>query len=840
MFRTACLVAAVALCAATAPPRIELELDGQFSNMIHDGSLSPTKFGKKGFTDRIPHINGAGQTHRKDASRMDFVEKCEADATGSKYNPKDCKLPKAKVYDYLDTQVNGKSNIAVDAKYCQVDRDRTPVTCKAQPVPKNVGDLSKVTYGKGQQAHKIRGSYLFTHDAEDAAGNDAQQVVFVLIVNDEIAPVISTNQLKTQLEVGADKKPLTQMGYRTMTCTDAQKLDAAGLTATAAKPVKGSPSNKITMTATTDSKTPAFATCTKSTANCKNSWDKVLRKNVGEKITIDITCTDSAGFYGRGGANNVANAKMVGTITDKTAPTIYPKDIEHTEVQYKLNHKNDQGTYTVNGNKDGTHKSEKHQDNAKSFVPIAIDETLECDASVQEDTPLPWVTLSRNHLTDAKDTTGKNVKPLGHYFAQTVCRDDKFGAIKNAPDFTTDVTCQVHGGKNWQSCDDLSAYANKILTSSSACDGGKKCLRTTKRLFGEKCTDGSSNVQQNKRNVIVKDTTPPTVDMKFKDWQAEWNTDAGRVGKPMAGKAHVRGGDGHTVHENHAIRVFKISADASHKGTFADACATGSKTTSGFNAARCENFIHDDTGARGEFYCKNIGKGWAKNRCTIATTEIGGMKLSDAAEMSFTDQCDNNDLFANPNFVEMSWKQVDSSGKVIACPAGASCNLDKNAKNVGIYHLQYEVRDKAGNKNAITFPIQMTDDEAPVIHMEGCNSDRCGEDMKECNCAVRLQASNTVEYTDYGAQCHDYVDGVLSHAVEVSGQVVNMRVPGTYIIQYDCADLSGNAAVSVTREVFVEDTLKPTLTLETDKSQGPDILFVEAGFPSSPPSPSRP
>ena len=100
----------------------------------------------------------------------------------------------------------------------------------------------------------------------------------------------------------------------------------------------------------------------------------------------------------------------------------------------------------------------------------------------------------------------------------------------------------------------------------------------------------------------------------------------------------------------------------------------------------------------------------------------------------------------------------------------------------------------------------------------------------KCNCAVRLQASNTVEYTDFGAQCHDYVDGVLSHAVEVSGQVVNMRVPGTYVIQYDCADLSGNAAVSVTREVFVEDTLKPTLTLETEKSQGPDILFVEAGF----------
>jgi hypothetical protein len=58
-----------------------------------------------------------------------------------------------------------------------------------------------------------------------------------------------------------------------------------------------------------------------------------------------------------------------------------------------------------------------------------------------------------------------------------------------------------------------------------------------------------------------------------------------------------------------------------------------------------------------------------------------------------------------------------------------------------------------------------------------------------------------------------------------------MRVPGTYIIQYDCADLSGNAAVSVKREVFVEDTIKPVMTLESGKSQGTDILFVEAGFP---------
>jgi hypothetical protein len=476
MFRTACLVAAVALCAATAPPRIELDLAGTFSTKVHDGQLSPTAHGKNTFTDgalKARINNNDGQDHRDHKDRMDFVEKCQADATNSLYKATDCKLPKARVYDYLDTQANSGS-IAVDAKYCQVDLDKQMQKCV--PAKATATTLAGVTYGAGKKASEVRGSYLFTYDAEDAAGNAAEQVTFVLIVNDETAPEISTNQLKTGLEVGADKKPLTQMGYRTMSCTDKQSLDAAGLTATAAKPVQGTPNKKITMTASTDGATPAFATCTKSTDNCKNSWDKVLRADVGKKITIDITCTDSAGFYGQGGANNVATAKLVGTITDTTPPTIYPKDIDHTEVDYKLNHKNDQGTYTVNGNKDGTHKSEKHQDNAKSLVPIAIDETLECDASVQEDTPLPWVTLSNNHLTDAKDTTGKKVKPLGHYFAQTVCRDDKFGAIKNADSFTNDVNCQVHGGKNWQQCNELSAYANKILTSSTACDDGKKCL----------------------------------------------------------------------------------------------------------------------------------------------------------------------------------------------------------------------------------------------------------------------------------------------------------------------------------------------------------------------------
>jgi len=88
------------------------------------------------------------------------------------------------------------------------------------------------------------------------------------------------------------------------------------------------------------------------------------------------------------------------------------------------------------------------------------------------------------------------------------------------------------------------------------------------------------------------------------------------------------------------------------------------------------------------------------------------------------------------------------------------------------------------------------------------------------------QASRDMEYTDKGATCHDFVDGELSHAVEVSGEVVNMRIPGTYKIQYDCQDLSGNEATTQHRTVVIQDTKKPVLKL-----LGAKINYVEAGFP---------
>jgi len=59
------------------------------------------------------------------------------------------------------------------------------------------------------------------------------------------------------------------------------------------------------------------------------------------------------------------------------------------------------------------------------------------------------------------------------------------------------------------------------------------------------------------------------------------------------------------------------------------------------------------------------------------------------------------------------------------------------------------------------------------------------------------------EYTDLGATCNDNEEGDISYQVEVSGQVVNMSVPSTYEIYYNCSDGEGNAAQTLTRTVVV-------------------------------------
>merc|ERR1711966_334471 len=140
-----------------------------------------------------------------------------------------------------------------------------------------------------------------------------------------------------------------------------------------------------------------------------------------------------------------------------------------------------------------------------------------------------------------------------------------------------------------------------------------------------------------------------------------------------------------------------------------------------------------------------------------------------------------------------------------------------NAKILGDYVRTYTCSDADDNTATKTRTYTVIDSDLPEITKMPSNGDIA---------PGTFEATRDNEYTDTGATCHDFVDCELSHAVEVSGEVVNMRIPGTYTINYDCQDLSGNAAVQQTREIVIVDSTKPYLALT-----GNQLNYVEAGFP---------
>jgi GH35 family endo-1,4-beta-xylanase len=114
----------------------------------------------------------------------------------------------------------------------------------------------------------------------------------------------------------------------------------------------------------------------------------------------------------------------------------------------------------------------------------------------------------------------------------------------------------------------------------------------------------------------------------------------------------------------------------------------------------------------------------------------------------------------------------------------------------GLYTVDYSVSDAAGNAaDAASRMVWITDSAAPVIALNG-------------------SASLTVEagqpFVDPGATATDNYDTEI--IVNVAG-TVDSNTLGLQTITYTASDEAGNPAAPVAREVTVQDTQAPTLTL---------------------------
>ena len=119
----------------------------------------------------------------------------------------------------------------------------------------------------------------------------------------------------------------------------------------------------------------------------------------------------------------------------------------------------------------------------------------------------------------------------------------------------------------------------------------------------------------------------------------------------------------------------------------------------------------------------------------------------------------------------------------------------------GSYILTYDCQDLSGNPAVQKRrTVIVRDTTPPVITLKGSETET-------------IEVSRDGVYADLGATCVDSVDGDLTANLSVSGDSVDLSVPGNYVVIYRCNDLSGNEALEAKRTIVVQDTMPPELTL---------------------------
>ena len=112
--------------------------------------------------------------------------------------------------------------------------------------------------------------------------------------------------------------------------------------------------------------------------------------------------------------------------------------------------------------------------------------------------------------------------------------------------------------------------------------------------------------------------------------------------------------------------------------------------------------------------------------------------------------------------------------------------------------ITWTATDHSGNQSTITSTVTIQDTTSPIITLTGANPQR-----------VEYNTS----YTELGAICTDNLDGTISPNIDSTS--IDTSTIQSYQVRYDCADNSGNNAVTVTRTVTVQETTTPDVTPPT-------------------------
>jgi hypothetical protein len=781
--------ALVGAAAAVAPPRIELSLDGNYVNgklseeiyRAHDQgrtNLDHTHY-RNNLTPDAPD----GMKRVAVQSRQDWTEKCAAGVD----TLDTCHFPIARAYDFVDQKLR------VSTRVFMVDRDDRVMLspecmcgCNDDDTVHTACDLdTNITMDH-------RATYLFKYDATDNSGNHAEQVVFALIVDDLTPP---TFIFHNDLAMNHSTYHHEQWGANAV-ATSTNGLDAND--------------GNFKFDGTDFADKDMTPDCWQFDQDCDpNNATSTCQMTVQASRYPSwglAKCTTETGIQASD------NVDATGDVTDTIKYSIW-----YDGAPYVCTADDTQG----NGFRPARCSKPLQAGSKLEFItPEQVSNYLG-DYGTQHDTPT--ITL-KIHAHDFAGVYGKNSR-----------NNEKTVNIVIQVEDTLPPQCFVHGlnpthlecrgshsmPAGWSEADGSykrctpAQFSSPQFNTEYYCDGGVGCydeLDGDLKFPETEWPDGSQfGISVAK---FFGDTITGTNEQKFRGIGLTCNTTSPQCENSKYEITYSAEDSNSRADSGMAIRTVFVTDTVAPTITIAGVDSVTSRaaqTVNGSQTTVCEDLSHTTT-----------HNGSAINVTHSVCAHSSGSQFYDPGIM-INDMCeeavrDEDKMSGEGNF----WDQPLVNGTA-GCPTSddsayiASDNCWGgnvfNERKVGKYIRTYHIRDTAGNNATATRTFHVVDMTAPEIQI-------FGESIET------FEASRDVEYTDQGAKCMDYVDGDISHNVEVSGEIVNMKVPGTYHIQYDCQDNNGNMAVSEGRAIVIEDNGDPILTLTGDQT-----VYVEAGFP---------
>jgi hypothetical protein len=148
----------------------------------------------------------------------------------------------------------------------------------------------------------------------------------------------------------------------------------------------------------------------------------------------------------------------------------------------------------------------------------------------------------------------------------------------------------------------------------------------------------------------------------------------------------------------------------------------------------------------------------------------------------------------------------ETDGDVTASITVSSDAYTGNEDTLGDYNVQFTASDSANNTTTVTVIFRVVDVTDPLINLSGATN-------------YYLEYGNS--WSDPGYSCTDNYDTTCT--VVVTG-TVNDSALGSYTLNYNATDSSGNTATQKTRTVVVQDTTAAVITLT-----GSSTVYVEFG-----------